>query len=412
VDDPSSLKIVAIVCLAAIFLTLSFLRAALRHLHRVTLKRLASAGGAFQKQTLEQFLNDPESVYIPLGIGLFTSTAGIAFIAAGFAEGSTLSAVAVAFLILFAFILVSENLVPRVVAAADTERILTALLPSYRLVRIVLGPPCYPFTELGRLLMRKRIEEDEEIDDEDIEAFIDVGEAEGILEDGEGEMIQSVVEFGDTIAREVMIPRTAMVCIQRDATIDQLRALMTERKLSRIPVYTENLDRIDGIVHVKDLLDCWGKTTGKEPVRSIMKPAYFVPENKKVDELLEEFQSQKIHIAIVVDEYGGTAGLVTLEDLLEELVGEIWDEYEKEKHEIVDEGNGRYLMRADTDVEVLDGLFGVAVDRKDFDSVGGWISMETGRIPRPGDKLEIRGLAVEIVEADRRRIVKVRISRP
>jgi CBS domain containing-hemolysin-like protein len=143
-----------------------------------------------------------------------------------------------------------------------------------------------------------------------------------------------------------------------------------------------------------------------------MKPAYFVPENKKVDQLLEEFKSKKIHMAIVVDEYGGTAGLVTLEDLLEELVGEIWDEYEKDRHEIVDEGNGRYLMRADTDVEALDRLFGIAVDRKDFDSVGGWISMETGRIPRPGDRLDIHGLAIEIVEADRRKIVKVRIWRP
>jgi CBS domain containing-hemolysin-like protein len=208
-----------------------------------------------------------------------------------------------------------------------------------------------------------------------------------------------------------MTPRPDIVAIREDATLDDLRALFREQEYSRVPVYRENLDNIAGFVFVKDLIQLTEMPPPEHPIPSLMRPAYFVPETKKVAELLREFQRGQLQSAIVVDEYGGTAGLVTLEDLLEEIVGEIRDEYDVETEPIVDEGNGSFVFSGKVDIDEVVDKLDVKIDREGFETVGGFLLARLGRVPAVGETFEVDGLTVQVVEAERRRVTKVRIRR-
>ncbi|HEY7790551.1 MAG TPA: hemolysin family protein, partial [Vicinamibacterales bacterium] len=236
-------------------------------------------------------------------------------------------------------------------------------------------------------------------------------EAQANDERAERQLIQSVVEFGGALVREVMTPRPDVVAISATATLDDLRALFREQEYSRFPVYKEGPDNIVGIVFVKDLISL---TPGHEPslVADLMRPAYFVPESKRVPELLKEFQRKQVQCAIVVDEYGGTAGLVTLEDLIEEIVGEIRDEYDEEAEPVVDEGNGTWLFSGKVDIDEVSERLHVPIEREGFETVGGFVMSHLGRVPAVGEVVEIDGLVIEVLEAERRRVHKVRIRRP
>ena len=207
-----------------------------------------------------------------------------------------------------------------------------------------------------------------------------------------------------------MTPRPDIVAIDADATLDELRALFREQEYSRIPVFKDNLDNILGFVFVKDLI-MLETPKGDQPLAGLLRPAHFVPETKPVTALLREFQQQRVQSAIVVDEYGGTAGLVTLEDLLEELVGEIRDEYDVESEPIVDEGNGSFVFSATVDVDEIADRLHVPIEREGFETVGGYLLSHVGRVPAVGETFEMDGLKVQVVEAERRRIRKVRIAR-
>jgi CBS domain containing-hemolysin-like protein len=401
-----------VILFGIIFVIMSLLRACLRSLSTVTLRRLGSTSeNSFSRQVLERYLEDPAEVVIHLSVVMYGSVLAMAAVAAStLRSGSSVAYILLLFGVLFVFIGVADSLILRLVPEVNTEGWLLALLPAYRILSFFIKAIAYPFFLLGKLLPKASVKEDtEEATDEDVEAFIDAGEEAGILEESEAELVQSVVEFGDTIVREVMVPRTEMVCVQQNATIEELRQLIIDKKYSRIPVYSENLDRIEGVAYLKDLLEHCGADSSAVPVKEIMKPALFVPETKKVSQLLKEFQKKHTQIAIVLDEYGGTEGLVTLEDLLEEIVGDIRDEHDEEMQDIIDEGNGKYLMKASVDVEELKNLFDVEVERRDFDTLAGFVFMALGRIPKPGEKLTTHGLSIEILEAGKRKIEKVRV---
>jgi CBS domain containing-hemolysin-like protein len=228
----------------------------------------------------------------------------------------------------------------------------------------------------------------------------------------ERRLLRSVVDFGDTLVREVMTPRPDIVAIRSDATIDELRQLVREQEYSRLPVFTENLDNIAGLIVVKDLIQMTGEPDGTRRVSDLMRPASFVPETKRVAELLREFRQGRSQLAIVVDEYGGTAGLVTVEDVVEELVGEIRDEYDLEAEAVVREADGTFVFSAKVGIgEMIDRL-DVEIEEGDFETVGGFVLARVGRVPAVGERFELDGLDVEILEAERRRIHKVRIRRP
>ena len=227
----------------------------------------------------------------------------------------------------------------------------------------------------------------------------------------ERRLLRSVVDFGETLAREVMTPRPDIVAIRADATIDDLRRLVQEQEYSRLPVYTDNLDNIVGLIVVKDLIQMANVPAGDRKVSEIMRPAAFVPETKRVADLLREFQQRRFQLAIVVDEYGGTAGLVTVEDVVEELVGEIRDEYDSEAEPIVAEADDTFVFSAKVAISDMVDRLHVDIEDGGFETVGGYVLTRVGRVPAVGERFTIDGLDIEILEAERRRIHKVRIRR-
>jgi magnesium and cobalt transporter len=241
-------------------------------------------------------------------------------------------------------------------------------------------------------------------------AASDESSEEGTISEEEGrELLQSVVDFTETVVREVMTPRPDIVAIRADVGLSELRTLFREEQYSRIPVYRDNLDNIIGIVFVKDLV---ALPPGAEPpLTTLMRPAYMVPESKRVSELLKDMQRRQAQMAIVVDEYGGTAGLVTVEDLLEEIVGEIRDEYDVESETVTDEGNGTFVFSGKVNVDEVRDRLGVEIEREGFETLGGYLLSYLGRMPYVGETFEVDDLAVEVLEVERRRITKVRVRR-
>ena len=228
----------------------------------------------------------------------------------------------------------------------------------------------------------------------------------------ERRLLQSVVEFGDTVVREVMTPRPDIVAVKSSASLAELRGLFAEQQYSRIPVYKENLDEILGFVFVKDLVTLPETAPDDQVIERLMRPAYVVPETKRVAELLKELQRQQLQSAIVHDEYGGTAGLVTIEDLLEEIVGEIRDEYDVELEPIVSEGDGSFVFAGTVGVDDLSECLDIDIERQGFETVGGFLLSRLGRVPRVGERLTVDGMRVEILEGERRRVTRVRMHRP
>jgi len=245
--------------------------------------------------------------------------------------------------------------------------------------------------------------------EEELQELIDASEQKGIIDEEEGDMLQSILELDETIVREIMVPRTSMVCSDREAPLSQvLEAILTSGH-SRIPLYQETNDNIIGFIYAKDLLRFWGQPLEDISLDEILRPPYLVPESKNVSDLLKEFRKRRVHIAIVIDEYGGTSGLVTIEDLIEEIVGEIQDEYDLEEEWLIQEDDGSVLVDGRLDIEEFEEHFGLEVEREKFDTVGGYLVEHLGHVPNNGEKIQINGLVILIVSADQRAIRQLRI---
>ncbi|MEP6706230.1 MAG: hemolysin family protein [Pyrinomonadaceae bacterium] len=314
---------------------------------------------------------------------------------------------------------VCRQFIPRVISLRDPEGKLLFLLPLlrpfYRMLTFAAEPWHKSFDRLRRKehqTAEEIAEEAEEDNGDDIQALIDVGEAEGILEEEEGELIHSILEFGDTSVSEVMTPRTEIVALPKEATVGEARDLIIESKHSRLPVYRDQIDNVEGIIHFRDLLQCWRENKAGEPITQFVRPVYFVPETKPVADLLEEMQKARVQLSMVIDEYGGIAGLVTVEDILEEIVGEIEDEFTsgEDVSEIVEVGGGYYEVSGSTEIGKIERLFDMEIEDDDFTTIAGLVIGVKGCVPRPGERLTFRGLDVEVLEADERRIGRVRLK--
>ena len=300
------------------------------------------------------------------------------------------------------------QLLPAAVVRRSPDRYLDLLLPAFTVVANITAPltamvigwmgPAVPVTRNG--------EAGTVADQETAPAE----RSEGPPAD-EGRLLRSVVNFAETLVREVMTPRPDIVAIQADATIGELRRLVQEQEYSRLPVFTENLDNIVGLVVVKDLIQMAVVPDDMHSVRAMMRPAAFVPETKRVVDLLREFQQGRFQLAMVVDEYGGTAGLVTVEDVIEELVGEIRDEYDSEAEPIVREADDTFVFSGKVGIGEMAERLGVEIEDGGFETVGGFVLARLGRVPAVSERFEIDGLDVTILEAERRRIHKVRVRR-
>jgi CBS domain containing-hemolysin-like protein len=258
-------------------------------------------------------------------------------------------------------------------------------------------------------VFHREIEEEREASEEEIEAFVEEAEEEGIIEKEEGILLKSVVEFGDTIVREIMTPRVSMICTKKDATIQSLRQQVIQEKHSRIPVYKDRIDNIDGVVIAKDLLEYSEDIHKNSSIAPLIRPVYFVPESMKIPELLKEFQKRKQKLAVVVDEHGGVSGLVTMEDLMEEIVGEIQDEYDKDEIQFIEQGPLDYIVLGVAELEELEEIFDVDFENDEYITVGGFITHHLGRLPKQGEQIELKGLSMEVLEVDQKRIRKLRI---
>jgi CBS domain containing-hemolysin-like protein len=247
--------------------------------------------------------------------------------------------------------------------------------------------------------------------EQDINDFIDASEEEGLVNEDESEMIRSIFSLGTTIVREVMVTRMEMACVTVDATVRELLDTIIACGHSRIPVYEDSIDNIIGLLYAKDLLKVWGTDVNHLSVREIMRPPYYIPESKNLEQLLQEFKRKRVHLAIVIDEYGGTSGLITIEDLLEEIVGDIQDEHDREESLLTVNPDGSITADGRLPVEELEEHFEIQIERDNFDSVGGLVFHLTGTIPAIGDIIEGDGICLKILDADLRRVKKVAISR-
>jgi CBS domain containing-hemolysin-like protein len=363
------------------------------------------------RDRLGRYLDEPVRLFLPVRLLLGIVFALATVLLATLIGSRTWQSFAGLLVAVGVFVLVTEHLIPLLIIRRDPERVLVLLLPSFDAVLRLLAPLAAGLINLTRTPRRETV---------------DVGEHEGeappvpqeapqeqepaLTESEERQLLRSIVDFGDTLVREVMTPRPDIVAIPADATVGELRALFSEQEYSRVPVFTENLDNIVGVVFVKDLIRN-DSLKENDSIAPLVRAATFVPETKRVAELLKEFQRGQVQIAIVVDEYGGTAGLVTLEDLLEELVGEIRDEYDVESEPIVDEGNGVFTFSAKVGVGDMAERLGITIEPEGFETVGGFLLTHIGRVPRVGETFEVDGVLVEVLEAEGRRIHKVRVRR-
>ena len=307
-------------------------------------------------------------------------------------------------------ILAATELVIRSLVGRDPERALRRFTGIYRLALFFLMPFIAALAPLMPAAVVERREDEGEVTEDEIEAFLDVGTREGILEPGEEDLIQRVIDFGDTIVRSVVTPRIDMVCAPVISSLETLAELFLSSKHSRIPVYQDTVDHIVGILHIRDLLRGLRDEAAPSAEDLSMEP-YFVPETKPLNELLSEFQALHLQVAIVVDEYGGTSGMVTVEDLLEEIVGEIEDEHDEAAPVTEELEDGGWRLDGRLAVESLDELFDVELEEEAYETIGGLIFGTLGYVPQPGESLEIAGLRFQIESIEQRRISSVVVYR-
>lgn len=414
----TELIVTGVLLLVLVFL--STIESAYESLSEVALRLMAAEHEDHPRaRFFRELLEHRQRFELMLILGTQLSIAAIAIMLAGglsafLTHGSVLLALVIVFLVVVLF----RQFVPRLLAQNNPQEVLWSLLPLFKIFYRLFSVFVAPISVLLRRMRRPETEEEEvEGDDEEetlgeIQAFINVGEEEGIIEESEGELIQSIIEFSDTLVSEIMRPRLQIVAIEASATVADARNLIIESKYSRIPVYNEQIDNIEGIVYVRDLLAFCEGDKYKLPVAECMRPVYFVPESKTIRALLEEMQKAKVQIAMVIDEYGGVAGLVTIEDIIEEILGEIEDEDEG----TVDEGierseDGSYLVDGSAEIKKVELLYNKDVEADDFTTVAGLLINELGHVPAVGEKLEFKGLQFEVIEADSQRVSRVRLRR-
>ena len=416
----------------AILLVLVFLAtidAAFSRLSDVGLRKLTAESEEGPKPATSQFLreildNRPRfrlAVSSAIQILLIAFTIVVILVILRF-ELTTPMLAAYALLVCIAATVLFRQVVPRLIVRNNTEKkllfILPVVRPLYGLTTAISGPfsPALAEREIQRLERTVAPDTtDDRADDtsDDFQALMEVGEAEGIIEEDERELIESMVEFSETRAGEIMTPRTEICAVPVETSIRKARDLMIEERYSRVLAYRESIDNVEGVIYVRDLLNAWAENREDEPITSILREAYFVPETKTAAELLKAMQQDHVQIAVVIDEYGGVAGLVTVEDILEEIVGEIEDE-DTEEEEIIEiiEGDGGYWdVLGSTEIDKIERLFDVDLEEEDVTTVAGLITREAGCVPKVGEKVEIRGIQAEVLHADEKRIKLVRLRK-
>ena len=388
------------------------IQAAFSALMRLPLRLSAERHGA--PESLSYYLEEPLRLFVPARLMQALTVSLVTMLGLLLVGQRPAGVLALVLLGVVGFVIVFEHLVPLLIVRRRPERVLGLLLPSFHVIATALRLLTTPLVgRLGRITPADAdgLENGTVPLDGPPSGPTGTESRSAVDEHEERKLLQSVVEFGDTLVREVMTPRPDIVAVKVDTSLAELRELFVDQQYSRLPVYEESLDNILGFVFVKDLVALAGAVPADRVITELMRPAYVVPEAKRVAELLKEFQRKRVQSAIVHDEYGGTAGLVTIEDLLEEIVGEIRDEYDVEVEPVVDEGNGSFVFAGTVGVDDVAESLHIDIERRGFETVGGYLLARLGRVPKVGEILDIDEVSVEILEGERRRVQRVRMRR-
>ena len=420
------IALAVVILLAMVFLATVDL--AFSHISDVGLRRLASEAEDSQHQHRAQFLREildyrPRfrlALSSTIQVLLICTAVIITLIGLRITESRT-QLVIFALVVGLAVTVIFRQILPRLMIRTNPEDKFLLLLPVVRpLYRIVYSVTA-PFFGQSKTKEQKlestvtpdAAEDRDDDGDEDFQALMEVGEAEGIIEEEERELIESMVELSDTRAGEIMTPRTEICAVRIDTTVRDARNLMIEEKYSRLPVYRDSIDNVEGVIYVRDLLQAWADGLENEGIEGLIRDAYFVPETKSASELLKSMQVNHVQIAIVIDEYGGLAGIVTVEDIVEEIVGEIEDEdiEEEEIIEIIEGEEGYWDVLGSTEIDKIERLFDIELEDDEYTTVAGMITSEAGYVPKTGDVLTLRGLEARILRSDDKRVGLVRLRK-
>lgn len=327
------------------------------------------------------------------------------------AQGPLISTVVMTFVVL-----IFGEIAPKTFATQNAEKIAYFSSPYLVFLSVVIKPLIKILVRITNVIVKiaggDPNQERPFVTEDEIIRFVNVGEEEGVIEEGEKEMIHSIFEFDDTVVREIMVPRIDIVSVEVDTPLSEVVNVVIKHGHSRIPVYSETIDNIVGILYAKDLLQFIHTDFGNLTIEQLMRRAYYVPESKKVNQLLSEFRNEKVHMAILLDEYGGTAGIVTIEDLIEEIVGDIQDEYDVEDVDYSFISNTELVVDAGMPIDEFNDLLNVSLPEEDYDTVGGVVLSILGHVPISGEQLEHDNLVFTIQQMAGHRILKIHVTLP
>ncbi len=409
-----------LLCLAFLFF-LSLVESAITESSPLSLRMMLEREDEAVPPLLPLLMENELQIIIPLHLGTQGSLITIAILTTHLSIQEWGGwGVGISFGIMFLISFIFRQSLPRLFTQHQPEKKLMPLLRVFHPVFSMLRSLALPVSSVLDLFRRLQEQETQEVSgpekeeatEEEIQAYLEIGEDEGIIQKEDSKLIQSVVEFGDTLVREVMTPRTKIVACPETSTIGELRDVMVQNRHSRIPIYRGDMDHILGIAYIRLLLAQFSKGRESDPISSLVHPALFVPETKRVSDLLKELQERGDQAAIVIDEFGGVSGLVTMEDLLEEIVGEIRDEDQAKVSEIIEESSRSYVVRGGTEVYKLEELTGRKFEGLESSTVAGLIITWLGRVPAPGEEFDLDGIRVRILDADRKRVHRIRINLP
>ncbi len=406
--------VVAVLCLFLIALD-SAVDTALTNISRLRLRQLLERGVP-RAQAINDLLDNPQRFPAAL---LFVNTVALLVVGSLALYASkhlvTWWSHVLAVVIAAIVVLIFGVAVPKALALRNPERTALALFGPVNIVRQLVTPFVAIASALARpfvlVLGGRTTHVGPFVTQEEMRMLVNVGEEEGVIQQEEEELIHSIFEFGDTVVREVMVPRTYIVAVENDNTVGQAADVALQSGHTRLPVYRETIDSVVGVATVQDMLRAVRADGEEQPVTRVMRPVHYVPETKKVDELLRELQKGRMHMSIVVDEYGGTAGLVTIEDLLEEIVGEIQDEYDVEPQMIEVVSDREVLVDARVDLDDINDLLRMKWEAEDSDTIGGFVYEQLGRIPNPGDSVQIGDLVITVLSTEGTRLKQLSIVR-
>lgn len=388
--------------------------------------------GATPAQFVERLRNDPDRFFATVQVGktitdsaasaLGGATAVIvikplaASIPIPFIQGAagTISIVMVVIVLSYLFLVLAE-LVPKALAIRRSEKIALFVGPTIWWLSKALGLFVSVLSWSANMVLRflglpAEARRESTVTEEEVKILLTEGMHHGVFEPAEHDLLHSVFEFADTVARNAMTPRTEIVAVEIDDTPENILKIANIEQYSRLPVYQENLDNIKGIIHVRDLLTVF-QNKSLIIVKDIMRPPHFVPDSRKVSEVLKDMQKKKTHLMIVLDEFGGTAGLITLEDILEEIVGEIQDEYDVEENDIIMKPDGSAIVDGTVAADMVCERFDVACPEGDFESIAGMMMNELGHIPALDESVEIAGIRITVIEKEGHRVKHLRVEK-